>query len=86
MHLTNYAINKSNPNYEYNYSANDLTHGHKKSLAEFFQCLKEMGLRANAYWSQVKDCIVKTLLAAQPQILNNYRLCRPNEAGTNRCF
>ena len=45
-----------------------------------------MGLRANAYWSQVKDCIVKTLLAAQPQILNNYRLCRPQEAGANRCF
>lgn len=33
MHLTNYAINKSNPNYEYNYSVNDMSHGHKKSLA-----------------------------------------------------
>lgn len=33
MHLTNYAINKSHPNYEYNYSANDLSRGHKKSLA-----------------------------------------------------
>lgn len=86
MHLTNYAINKSNPNYQYNYSTNDLSHGHKKSLAEFFQSLKELGLRATNYWGQIKDCIVKTLVAAQPQLVSNYRQCRPHESGCNMCF
>ncbi len=86
MHLTNYAINKSNPNYQYNYSVNDMTHGHKQSLAEFFKNLKDEGYRANLYWSQIKDNIIKTIIAAQPYLLSNYKLCRPQEATNNMCF
>jgi len=33
MHLTNYAINKDNPNYQFNNSVHDMSHGHKKSMA-----------------------------------------------------
>ncbi len=86
LHLTNYAINKSNPNYEYNYSVNDMSYGHKKSLAEFFKSLKEMGYRANVYWTQIKDQIIKTLIAAQPMLVANYRSCRPTEPTFNMCF
>lgn len=63
-----------------------MTHGHKKSLAEFFKILKEMGYRANSYWSQIKDNIIKTLIAAQPYILANYKSSRPLEPTTNMCF
>ena len=63
-----------------------MTHGHKKSLAEFFRGLKEMGYRANTYWSQIKDGVVKTILAAQPYILSNYSMCRPQETTSNMCF
>ena len=63
-----------------------MSHGHKKSLAEFFKSLKEMGYRANAYWSQIKDNIIKTIIAAQPYLLANYKLCRPQEATANMCF
>ena len=76
-HLTNYAINKSNPNYEYNYTVKDMSYGHKKSLAEFFRTLKEMGFKANSYWSQIKDNIIKTLISAQPFLVSNYKTCRP---------
>jgi tubulin polyglutamylase TTLL6/13 len=51
MHLTNYAINKENPNYMFNQSLYNLTYGHKKSLAEFFKELKEMNLPVHKYWS-----------------------------------
>lgn len=47
MHLTNYAINKENPKYVFNESLDNLSYGHKKSLAEFFQTLKGIGLPAH---------------------------------------
>ena len=33
MHLTNYAINRESPKYVFNDSEEDLSKGHKKSLA-----------------------------------------------------
>ena len=32
MHLTNYAINKDNPNFEFNEDAESADTGHKRSL------------------------------------------------------
>ena len=86
MHLTNYAINKSNPNYIFNESAEDLSQGHKKSLAEFFRTLKSMGLKANYYWASIKDIIVKTLIAGQPHLQHEYRIAQPNNLINNMCF
>ena len=68
MHLTNYAINKDSPKYVFNESLDNLSHGHKKSLAEFFQTLKTMGLPAHEYWGGIKDTIVKTVIAGQPHL------------------
>lgn len=45
-----------------------------------------MGYKANLYWSQIKDNIVKTLIAAQPFLLANYKTCRPLEPTYNMCF
>lgn len=33
VHLTNYAINKDNPNFVFNTSEDNLNQGHKRSLA-----------------------------------------------------
>jgi tubulin polyglutamylase TTLL6/13 len=68
MHLTNYAINKDNPKYVFNESLDNLSFGHKKSVAEFFQTLKGLGLPANEYWTSIKDIIVKTMIAGQPHL------------------
>jgi tubulin polyglutamylase TTLL6/13 len=68
MHLTNYAINKDHPNYVYNHSVDNLSYGHKKSLAEFFQTLKTLGLKAHQYWSDIKDIIIKTMISGQPHL------------------
>lgn len=54
-----------------------MNYGHKKSLAEFFKTLKEMGYKANSFWSQIKDQIIKTLIAAQPMLAANYKTSRP---------
>lgn len=86
MHLTNYAINKDSPKYEFNNSMYDLSHGHKKSIAEFFKILKDIGYRANLYWSQIKDIIIKTLIAGQPHLSYSYKVSRPNDFVNDMCF
>lgn len=45
-----------------------------------------MGYKANAYWSQIKEQIIKTLLAAQPLLVSNYKTCRPQENVYSMCF
>jgi len=40
MHLTNYAINKDNPNFVFNQSEKDMSKGHKKSLTSVYEMLK----------------------------------------------
>lgn len=65
MHLTNYAINKQHPNFIFNESEEDLSHGHKRSLAEFFQDLKKSGINSVKIWADIKDIIVKTMISGQ---------------------
>lgn len=86
MHLTNYAINKENPKYVFNTSLENLSHGHKKSLAEFFQTLKNFDLPAHDYWSQIKDQIVKTLIAGQSHLMHEYRMAQPHNFANDMCF
>lgn len=86
MHLTNYAINKENPKYIFNDSLENLSYGHKKSLAEFFQTLKTMGLKAHQYWSDIKDIIVKTIITGQPHLQHEYRMAQPHNLENNMCF
>jgi tubulin polyglutamylase TTLL6/13 len=86
MHLTNYAINKDNPRYVFNESLDNLSYGHKKSLAEFFQTLKSLGYKAHQYWSDIKDIIIKTMIAGQPHLQHEYRMAQPNNLANNMCF
>lgn len=37
MHLTNYAINKDNPNFEFNEDENNMGVGHKRSMTSVME-------------------------------------------------
>ena len=39
MHLTNYAVNKKNPNFEFNETEEDMSQGHKRSLTAVLETL-----------------------------------------------
>ena len=64
MHLTNYAINKDNPNFVFNENAEEADIGHKRSLISVFKVLlyllfpsKSYVLLLQSYWKD-KDMIL----------------------------
>ena len=68
MHLTNYAINKTNPGFINN---KDLMHdnvGHKRSLKSVFEDFEKKGHNVKLLKSQINDIIIKTLCAIQPNL------------------
>jgi len=54
MHLTNYAINKENPNYEFNEDEEEDDVGHKRSLSSIFELLEEEGHDTDRIWRKIK--------------------------------
>jgi len=46
MHLTNYAINKNNNNFEFNVNEEDDFKGSKRSVKRFYEFLAEKGLNS----------------------------------------
>lgn len=42
MHLTNYAINKDNPNFVFNQNAEEANVGHKRSMASVFKVIEKI--------------------------------------------
>ena len=44
MHLTNYAINKTNNKFIYNKSIHDMNKGHKRSLSAIYTYLRKMNV------------------------------------------
>ena len=44
MHLTNYAINKTNNKFIYNKSVKDMNTGHKRSLSAIYNYLTKIGV------------------------------------------
>lgn len=62
-HLTNYAINCSNPEYRSNKDeAADGCEGHKWSLRGFWSYMREQGHNMDAVWARIKTLAVKTIL------------------------
>jgi len=45
-----------------------------------------MGYRANSYWAQIKDIIIKTIITAQPHLIGNYKSSRPTDPIHDMCF
>ncbi|KAL4501611.1 hypothetical protein ABPG72_018662 [Tetrahymena utriculariae] len=86
MHLTNYAINKDNPNFEFNEDENQMDVGHKRSLTSVMELLKNQGHDIQKLWDQIKDIIIKTIISAQPTLSHHYKSCQPDNYMNNMCF
>jgi hypothetical protein len=48
--------------------------------------LKSLGYKAHQYWSDIKDIIIKTMIAGQPHLQHEYRMAQPNNLANNMCF
>jgi tubulin polyglutamylase TTLL6/13 len=85
IHLTNYAINKDNSNFE---SAEDpeADSGSKRSIKSIFLLLKKEGYNVELIKSQMRDMIVKTLMSILPDLVHQYRTSQPSDLYSNMCF
>ena len=72
MHLTNYSINKTNPNFEFNKDSECDNVGHKRSLTSIFSLLEEKGADIDTIWSEICEIVIKTVIMAQPFLKANY--------------
>jgi len=86
MHLTNYAINKDNPNFVFNESAKADNIGHKRSLKAVMKSLEEKGHDTKALWNEIKKMVIKTFCSVQPILAHSYKSCQPDEPYNNMCF
>ena len=86
MHLTNYAINKNSDNFVFNADADKADVGHKRSLTFVWRYVDEHGGDSKELQEKIRDCIVKTLCAVQPQLADSYRSCQPADDKNDKCF
>eukprot|EP00358_Blepharisma_japonicum_P005985 CAMPEP_0202944912 /NCGR_PEP_ID=MMETSP1395-20130829/5839_1 /ASSEMBLY_ACC=CAM_ASM_000871 /TAXON_ID=5961 /ORGANISM="Blepharisma japonicum, Strain Stock R1072" /LENGTH=340 /DNA_ID=CAMNT_0049644313 /DNA_START=615 /DNA_END=1634 /DNA_ORIENTATION=+ len=86
MHLTNYAINKFNPDFQFNTSETDDYTGHKRSLSTFMKKLGEQGEDVDAIWKRISDVIVKTVCIVQPLLSHLYRSCQAADPTNSICM
>lgn len=81
IHLTNYSLNKKNKNFSCNEESQEKSH--KRSLKQFWETLKKTGIETDLIQEEIRDIIVKTFLAVQPQLAHEYRSCiTDNSDGT----
>lgn len=86
MHLTNYAINKNNPKFQFNSNEADDFKGHKRSLASFFKHLADGGEDVEKLWGEICDIITKTVCIVQPLLAHLYRSAQANDHSNAICF
>jgi tubulin polyglutamylase TTLL6/13 len=86
MHLTNYSINKANPNFILNDDADIPDKGHKRSLTSTLQLLGSQGHDTDQLWSSIEEIVIKTLVTAQPTAAHLYRTCQPDDYTNSMCF
>ena len=70
MHLTNYAINKSNPNFIITDGSEHKAH--KRTTQSVFYELESKGVDTTAIWNSIKDIIAKTVITAKPVMSHLY--------------
>eukprot|EP00656_Telonema_subtile_P012284 TRINITY_DN16180_c0_g1_i11.p1 TRINITY_DN16180_c0_g1~~TRINITY_DN16180_c0_g1_i11.p1 ORF type:complete len:531 (+),score=143.88 TRINITY_DN16180_c0_g1_i11:149-1741(+) len=86
MHLTNYAINKKNDNYEFNEDAEAADQGSKRSMSSVFEVLKEQGCDTDLLWQRIQQLCIKTCLAVQPSLAHIYNTCFRGANYGSSCF
>jgi len=85
IHLTNYAINKDNENFQSD-DNKDAATGHKRSLKAIFLQLKREGFDIDDIQREMRDIIVKTLISVQQDLVHHYRTSQPSDLYSNMCF
>nr|CCC95304.1 unnamed protein product [Trypanosoma congolense IL3000] len=85
-HLTNYAVNKHNPEYVFNADSANCNVGNKRNFKFFNEWLVSNGKSVEQLWDRVAHVICKTILVAQPQITNVYNSCFPRHNSGYTCF
>ena len=73
MHLTNYAINKTSPNFVFNKNELEDNVGHKRSLTAAYKMMEEMGCDICALKSSIDKMIVKTIIAVSSTMVKKYK-------------
>lgn len=86
MHLTNYAINKENPNFIFNNDAKKMDVGHKRSLTSLMETLRHMGHDTETLWKKIYNIFILTFISAQPILAHHYRSCQPDNYMNDMCF
>ena len=86
MHLTNYAVNKGNPNFIFNADSEVDDIGHKRSLTSTMRMFADLGYDVPGLWTRINDLIVKTLCSVQPSLAHTYRSCQPDDPFNGMCF
>lgn len=86
MHLTNYAINKSNSNFEQNTGADNDDQGHKRSLTFALQYIQDQGHDSEKVYKRIKEIIIKSIFTVQPTLKHTYKSCQPDDTENSMCF
>lgn len=71
IHLTNYSVNKKAANYQFNQQAQQDDQGSKWSHTALKKTYTELGIDPETVFGRVKDVIVKTIMAAEPLLVNS---------------
>lgn len=86
MHLTNYAINKSNKRFVNNKELKNDNVGHKRSLKAIWDVLQAQGADLETLTKEIDDIIIKTLCSVQPHLSHHYLASQPDDLSKSMCF
>ncbi len=86
MHLTNYAVNKHNTNFNSETSNVDSLEGSKWSLKSLSEWMNANGFDYSKVWNDIGDMIVKTVISAQPTLAYSYSSAFPTDNDGFSCF
>ncbi|XP_051880741.1 tubulin polyglutamylase TTLL4 isoform X2 [Pristis pectinata] len=85
MHLTNYSVNKLNAEYKPN-SDEKLCQGHKWSLKALWLYLNQKGVKTEQLREQMKDVIIKTIIASESYVNSQINLYVRNRYTCHELF
>jgi tubulin polyglutamylase TTLL6/13 len=84
MHLTNYAINKKNPKFQF--EPDSVSLGHKRRISWLLCYLQENGHDSERLWDDISCLVTKTIISGTPYISHLYRTCHPDDPTNSMCF
>jgi tubulin polyglutamylase TTLL6/13 len=86
MHLTNYAINKANPEFIHNQSETRTNIGHKRTFLAILDLLRKEGVDIDALLARIEDVLVKAVVASLPPIAHQFKAYQPSNLSSDMCF